>query len=907
MPLTPDEIQFRRLNDPYFGLAEELSGPSLALTKGASLAAATVEKNRRLDPAAAAADEAFDVDQHLEGRPSKANLLDVAESSFFRSRENIFDLISGFKGHPGVDRAQEIQEFADFSAGLTAEDRQRLVSDRQQKVIDSLAIGGLQGNLDAAGHAILAGPATLADSAAILGEIGLGAVITATGVGAAGSIPLFANRARKVVKGGKKLLTAIDKAKGAIGTAARSASQVSIAVADITQGNVVEFRKLHGVDPTRGEAASMFAVNLATLMVQPSIISNLFVPKFKKEIVKEIKSLGKNIVGGSNIKSIANRVVDGTRKVVSAAGAEAGQEYFQTWGEALNVSMGPEQRKTFFESVFAILTDEEKQLDAKTGAFLGFGAGGTARAAIAAPGLAVGTAIDTTKGTVKTAVKATGAVVKAAGRVAKKVADKAAFQVLSKEEVETIRSERISRKTVVDAKVADLQASVDIIEKATTIEDLRKDEEVSKRASKIIQDSELTDADLTDKKLFKQLKRDLVRPFKGDIGLLKVELETDTGVAVLKQSAKNIERKAVDAAVATVKAVAPGVKAVVESVKQFGEKTVKAVEEIRSSTALGMIEIAANAGKAEIKTILEAAKSLDKNDLDRVTAVIGQLNPDLGRQLKRAVAAKDKALKRTGLKRGEIITEETLNPIITDVAKRGSIDPGEVASVSSALNETVASNIEDLASVGKAEAALAAVEASEDFKKQQNGAMSRDNAVIVKRKLNRARARLESRPRKVVEEVVKTVKETAEKVVDAVSPVVDTVVEKVKGAVETVKEAAAEVDTVKINSTFRAVTEAVVTTLKDPKLASALADSAGDFLKQMKRFGVNTRAQFESYVKQFPELETNVEFFKQLDEAYPTDISANEVFDIVKTKAVATLQKIKDAYNELNPNPECKV
>jgi hypothetical protein len=207
MPLTTDEILQRRLSDPYFGLAEELAAPSLAATKKMSLAAAHVEKKRAIDPAQASADEAFNVDNYLEGGPQGVGLSDIAESSLYRGRENLFDFISGRTQDPGA-----VQALADVEAGVTPEDRKRLVSDPQEKVIQSLAKGG-RGYLEAIPQALAAGPATLADSAQVIPELIGGALATAFGGSGAA---VLARRGEKLFSGGKKLLKRVETAKEAL-------------------------------------------------------------------------------------------------------------------------------------------------------------------------------------------------------------------------------------------------------------------------------------------------------------------------------------------------------------------------------------------------------------------------------------------------------------------------------------------------------------------------------------------------------------------------------------------------------------------------------------------------------------------------------------------------------------------
>jgi hypothetical protein len=737
-------------------------------------------------------------------------------------------------------------------------------------------------------------------------------------------VPLLARRGKKVLSGGKKFLGKIDEArdnlaklamkeaKGAqqlkaiVGAAPRAAAQVSIATMSMTQAQINDFTNLHGVAPTREQAAGMYALTMATMMPTPGIIKNLFVPKFKQQIGKEIQNVGKNLVGGSNLKSIAARVVEGTKKVGKAGGAEAAQEYFQTWAENLNVSMGPEQRKEFFQGVLDVLGDKDKQIEALAGAYLGGGAGGGIRAGISAPAVAVGTAIDTTKGTAKTAVKIVGAGVKTTGRVIQNVANKAGLKVLSQEERNVIASEYGSRKATVDVTEDQFETAVDKVKASTTIEDVKNTlgatPPITQAAAETMAKALASLDENSTPKDLERVKHKVVAAYRGDLDLVKANLEASNVASIAKKVGKNVQTASVDAATAALEAADPGIKAIKAAVKDLPPKVQAAAAAVRSSSARGIIDLAATAGKKEVATIVEAAKGLSLDDLKRTTNVVNQIKPEIGRQLERIVKQKEKQLKRVGLKVDEIVNDETLNPIIRDVAKRAVVAAKEISQLSSAVNKVVASKIDDLVALKDTEAAVAAIEKSDSFKAQINGAMTKENLETVKRKLAAARVRLEGEAVTIKDKVVQGAKDAVKAATPVVKDAVEKVGEAVKGATETVVE---------LKPDFKQRVDLVVKVLTNPTEAKALIDTASNFVKLMQNEGIKTRAQFESFIDQVPEMRDNVPFFNAISDAYPSDINVKEIFDNLATQAVAGTKDIaaavKKAYNELNTDPACKI
>ena len=919
MALTPAEKLQRRASDPYYGLAERQSVPSLAMQKSASLAAAKVEKDRALDPAAALADEAIAMDN--------SNLIDVAQSSVYQTVENMKDFFTG-----GQRTNEEIKAQADIDAGVSDRLNQELAGE-QQAVVESLA-GMLhsadQGNyldaigqgLTAAGQSAVAAPGVLAQSANVVPEIAAGALTANVGGRA-----IFARRAKKAKEGTKKFFERVDEARDnlaknadtlnidniavrAIEGVPKAAVQMSMVNLNLTQRQNNDFRAEHGRDMNREEFATSYALNLATTLPTPSILKNLFLPDFKKQLKKEVGTLTKNIKSGSNFKQIMRRVGDGTKKITLAAGAEAGQEYFQTWAESINVQLGPKERENFWKSMLEVFGNEDNQLQALAGAFLGGGAGGTARLAITAPAVAGGATLDTAKGTAKVAAKTAIGTTKLAAKGVKRVVDAGAYKVLSQSERDVILSEHASRKEIVDNRVSELQTSINTVKSATTIDELRENAEIRKVVDAAIGDQDPSDFDTRRK--VEGLKADIISAYRGDIGLLKTELSLRTGTNFARKAAQNVGTATKSATVATMEAVDPGVKAVVDSVEKYGPKAVQAVKELRSSTARGMIEIAFNAGKAETKSILEAAKSLDLDDLQRTMATISEFNPQLAQQLKTVSEKKKRALKGAGSIINKVVNVDNLSKAITKAAELTNITADKVASISSSVNTALASTIEDIESLEKIEAVVDLIEKTDEFKKGIKGAMSRDAMVVARRDLAKARTRLEK-------EAAKAGRSTGEKVVDTAAaaaakakPVVDKAVDSVRTKLDNVQESLEKSakdkarESFKVSPTFTAVMEAVIDTLKDPKKADALADSAPDLVKQMRKAGIETRADFEVFVEEFPEININMEFYDQLTAAYPTNIALDEAVDVFQNKLVNTAKGLKKAFNKLTKK-ECHV
>lgn len=915
-----------RSNDPFRPLL------SLADQKTLLISEKLLEKQTAMAKSPVLADaEARAARAELRNtRPRESsNLIDIAQSSAMQGFSLASDFAKGFFGDEISRSTEQIRQEADEYMGVTSEARERFVDQPVQEVMDSTAkaslaldegdyLEALKQGATAALQGIKAAPGVIADSFSAAPEIVVGATATALAGGA--GVPLLAKKAKsaanifkrfeKGVKASKAKLTRGELLKEGLATLPRTAAQMSVVTATFTQRIIADWEQENGEKASLSRKAAFYVGGLATMTGQGVILKNLFIPNFKKEFIKESKAAIANVKERSHLVEVGKRVGEGLKKAFIAGGAEGGQEYVQSWVEIVGGGIGKDD--AFIEGLKRELSDADNQVEAAAGAFLGFGAGGLARAAISAPAVAAGSALDITKaaakGTAKTAIGTT----KLAGKGLAAVANQATFKVLSQEERDTIVSEDASKRVVTEEAIRKLDAAVFKVKAAKSVDDLRRDEGVSKDLDKYLENNELSEEDLDNSKAFAKAKHALARAYNAESGLIKVAQETSVQRAVAARSAKNIEAKSVKAAKDLINSVSPTAEKALAAVKDLGPKAIQAVEEIRSSTALGMIEMATNATSKQAKAIVTAAPDLSMDDLKRVTNVINESNPEIGRKLQQVVRTKDKYMKRVGLKLEEIVNDDNLNDVVRDVARRSLVLSDEVAILSTALSEIVASTIEDLDALTKTEEAVAILEKSVDFKEQLKGAMTKKQMETVKRKLKVARIRLERDSRPLKEAVIKDVKDVAAAVVPAVKSGVKAAVPAVKDAVnagvQAVKDAAET--KIEVSDKFRERVQLVGEYLDNPIESKSLLEeeSVDAFVKLMLANGIKTHKQFVAFLKEFPDLQNNVDFVRKLEALYPGPLTAVQQYDGIKTKGINILKSFQKAYSEMTKlNPECGV
>jgi hypothetical protein len=916
-----------RSNDPFRPLLSLADQKSISITeklfdKKTRMAESPVLKEQaELDAARARLRDSTTTDS--------SNLIDIAQSSAFQGAKLAYDFGKGFFSDDVSRSTEQIRQEADASTGTTQEARERFVGQPVQEVMDSTAKASLALDQDnyleaakqgliAAGQGVLAAPGVLADSFSAAPEIAAGVVATAAGGGA--GIPLLAKKAKSAknifkrfeagVKASKTKLTRGELLKEGLATLPKTAAQMSVVTSTMTQRVIADWEAENKEKASISRKAAFFAANLATMTGQGVILKNLFIPNFKKEFQKEAIAAVSHIKDTSHLRHLGKTVAEGLKKAFVAGGAEGGQEYAQSWVEIISVGIG--KNDAFLDGLTRELADADNQVEAAGSAFLGFGAGGVARAVISAPAVAAVGALDATKATVKGTAKTAAGTANLAAKGLTAIADQASFKLLSEEEQSIVSSQHAADKVVAEKSILKFEAAAFKVKAAKSVEDLRRDEGVSKAADALMDELSLNEKDLEDPKVFNKFRHKLAAKFNALADITGAKLQASTLKSIAERTAKNVKAKTVVAANKVIAAVNPTIEKARQAAKDLSTEAKQAVEELRSSSARGMIEMAAKASKKEAKAIVVAARALTMDDLKRTTNVINEINPEIGKQLEQVVRAKEKTLKRVGLKVDDIINDKTLDPIITDVAKGVKLVANEAAALTQALNKTVASTIENLVALKDTETALDVLEKSEDFKKQINGAMSRENLTEVKRKLKVARIRLEKDTRPLKDAVIKDIKDVAAATGPAVKAGVKAVVPAVKKAVnagvESVKDAVAT--KIEVTDKFREQIHFVGRVLTSETETKDImdAETIAGFVKKMRANGIKTNKQFVAFLKKFPELQNSVAFVEELQEEFPGPLVATDIYDLFKTKGMDALKSIQQAFVELNKlNPDCGV
>ena len=732
-----DEIAAEQAN-PYsdLNIQAPTRGLSLLELKQEHLAEKVLDKRDKLNPEST-------VDALTGGSDPEGSLLDMAESSLYQGAGRIHDFVgSGINKIFGTDidvdplTGLSNQELADREAGFTG--RARYNQDVEALSQSISEADSLADWLRVAGQGALLGPRALADSANTAAELAIGTIGTGgLGLAAKGvqlGSKLFrgadhisdaATAALDVKRKLDKTPSFLSRVKGGAKAVGKNASRTSLMTADLTEGMRQDYIREHGTEPPPSWYALNVPITMALNAVEFGIITRL-APKMDKGLIKEMKEAVGFMSHGQRL-SAANRIFRGIGKVVEGAGAEAGQEYLQSWHEILATKVKGDDLNAIARSVLVELGVPENRVDATLGLVLGGAAGGTARGIAIAPQTAVGVTADVAKGTVKTVAK-----------TAQKAKDKASLRILPESERQTIAEEHAVRKEVVDEKVADFEAKAKTVDEATTLDDLLQDPEIRNEVEKEQREQSLSDEDLADETNLASIKDKVSAKFKADAAVLVADLEASNIAKIAAAAGKNIKNKSVEKAKALLKDVP--VEQLVEQTKDLGKKTVAAVKELRSSTARGVVDMGLRNTKDASKVALKAAEDLEVEDLQKVIGIVGQKNEWLGRQLKKLLGRKEKAQSNFRPKKN-LQNKDNLNKAVAQLAEDGKL-PESQTEQTAAINElinTVHDNFEDLESVETVEKALDIVEKSGSTK------ISKKNLEIYRNKLE-AQAQKNGRP-----------------------------------------------------------------------------------------------------------------------------------------------------------------
>ena len=870
-------------NDPYAPQPiPEVPVMSLAQQKKASLFSKALDKQAKLDPQSAIT--AFDRLNANAGRSD--SLANFALSSLGRAGGNLYDaggtaINSIFGTDINVSREDGLsdQANADQFGGLSLAARKQLTDDQ-----DAVGLAIKENRWgDALTGAAGAGFRTAADSAGSFAEIAAGTALTALAPPVAGILGggLLAKKAINTVDAVKDVKNRVDKldnvadattdvagaaqtvtkataavdkvadaaeavedvastAKSAsilskslslAGKGVKSASQVSLVTADIVQQQREEYFDKYGEYPTPQRVAGMTALTLATTMAYPSIIKNLFIPKLrgaggknlKEALVNETKALIK-YAKASTIGNIGRRVVDTTLKVAAAGGAEAVQEYAQTWAGIIGENVGRDEATSMLTSLFNEFAKQENIDETITSAFLGGAAGSATRGGIAAPSLAIGSTVDVVKGT----VRYTG------DKAAKQVA-KAKFSNLSPQKQKQLKDDFRIASAKHDEVVADRKEKLRTLNKTHTFESI--EDEALRKA---FYDVANPNADLTDPATFKRAKALVKQVYNSDMDVSELALQ---------------KNKYWDLAEAHVSAVADKININVPKLKQrlriLTKKTKRELANLPYSRTAGLLDRAADHAQELTK---EAAIALEKeavlysvDQLRKTADFLREDMPQTSALLERSANKIEQTEIKAGLRRAELKNYDALTFEVKDVAKRGKISSSPI-SVGTSIQEDSRATLESVEAVNTLSDALKVYKDTPLFKEQRKGSLSVEEVATIEKSLK-------ARSKELEESVPQRVRRSADKVVGSTGRGVDWAAGVTSEAVEfAAKGVESLIDTFLTPPTdTKASTEAETTTeVKDP-------DSK-------KKYVVTYNATVAQFVKGFNEERLKINALKTPEE-----------------------------------------
>lgn len=911
-------------NDPYRPLFGSLSDQkSLALAEKYKQKKATLEPSQVREPTG------LDLQGDDQESSYVGDLTRAAGASLLGAGGSLADFgrnVSNRALDTNFDDSQATgwsnPDVADAATGVPEAYRQNVEQGQQQVMSDVV-----EGNYgDAALSAAKIAIPTAVDSVSSLVELGVGALATAAGGAGA---PVLAKKAVDVFSTGKKIKKSYDKAKalkeatrlgklvrGLPAATAKTAGQASILAADMTQQTAATFEETNPGEKMSDERlATSFLGNLATSMIEPALITNLFIPNFKKEIGKEIMGAAKNLGKGSNFVNIGKRVGDSAAKLFAAGAGEAGQEYLQTWWESLVTEISPEEADNLRQAVLSKFSDKDLQNKAIVGGILGGAAGGATRGAISVPADVAGAGLDLTKATGKGAVKVAVGTANIAGKVAQHYGNKAGMKLLSPEEQARVAEDYETRNEIFKEKVAEIDGYVKTVNETGSFADLVANPDLADVANMAQEDLNMTDAELAKPKNFAKLKDKITRRFKAAEVQLDIELKATTVGQVGKQAGQNIAKgtKKVVKDVVESEQVAK----VVKGVEAYGTAAIEAVQDVRSSTGLGVIELGLEGTKESSRKAYMKAKKANLRDIQKAVVALEGPNKPLSKQLESLVKQKKRFQGKLGITSDDLVTDVNLSPVLKAVNVEGKISEKDANSVASAIKTAIAGRISDKASLAKIKNAVAIYKDTAHYKDKMPGHIRPNNMKVLERTLANTEKRL---GRELTEEnlgealdktvegigkaskkfrkatkrasvktqrafrdikesdTAKTITDAAGKVVDAVEEFAEDTADKIDAKIATNAEIANNRQKLGDNL------EKIAPLLDDPATAIGVAENMPAIVQAMVNAGVDTQAKLDGLIKEYEFLGQDPTFRAKLQSQFDETTQTAKETDVVMTQ-----------------------
>lgn len=443
-----------------------------------------------------------------------SNLVDATQASFYKTGQSFGelgrDITSGLAGFMGFQDSAEYLDDINFKSD--AEVNQAVGYDptaTQQKmkaVSDAYDEGDILGT---AGAAIKAVPNVLADSAGdlatlMLGGEGLFAKFAAKGNTANKALKAEQLAIKKAAKAdiattkagtGYRMQTLKDSLEARKALGAKILANEDKAKVLTTLDNLIRINKStlglgaaytnqqlnerkannNGESADVLTAAGAMAANTVLFGLEFNIIKKVGLSA-AKDVVEDLTVNTARAALTGQSKNLAKAIAENTTKIAGAAGAEAAQEYAQTWTQILTEKADTAK----FGSFDDVVSNKDNQKEANMGAILGAASGGSLRAAP----MAVTTPI-------KATAKAGNKVIKKTVDYGAKKATEASYNMLSVDEREQLKAQFDAENETIAKNTATREAQIKKISTATTIDELRNlgDNRVDETINNILEKS----------------------------------------------------------------------------------------------------------------------------------------------------------------------------------------------------------------------------------------------------------------------------------------------------------------------------------------------------------------------------------------------------------------------------------
>lgn len=678
---------------------------------------------------------------------------------------------------------------ADKMAGISFDQRENS-NQELQGVMDTYVEDGLASAL---WEAIPQAGGVIADSASSLVELGAGAAATAFG-GAGAAV--LARRAQKTYETISKIKDSYDKAKEAnravkaaaslTSKAVSESSKASLLTADIVQQTKVEYEQETGEKMSPERLAGTTLVTMATTVFQPGFVTKFYLPKSKGFVGKtvkekydnEMKQMAKYLDQGT-LKAVANRVGAGLGAVFKAGGAEAAQEYAQTWAGILSVKMDPEEAGGLIASAYEEFGDKDNQNEAAIAGILGTVAGGGIRAASAVPTTAAGAVADV-------GVSVGNKIVRGSYNSAR--------DRLSSEDQEADIEERKNIRAAAEEVRKESGRKVEIVGEAKTYSD------ITDEAVKADMTARAEGRDLSDPKVFKAVSNSLLSKYRADSKIALTKEKAENAYVTGKKVARNISEGVVDTLNLTdedIQKMKDYVASTAEATRGMGKAFVNEIKNFESSATIGIAKAAVDyisettksgveaAGKNEsVKKSLESLRAqLDKtNSVSAARSLADSLEtntPDNSKNVVKEIRSwadkRERDQLKTNRKNDSYVGFKNLGENVKAASQKGAevVNP---RALSIEISEAIKGSIEDLETLQSLENAFENYKSTE-FSKTGKDAIGEAAKKNIARKLARVRSQLESKADSSVKAKAKSATDStvkaAGKAADWAKPAVD--------------------------------------------------------------------------------------------------------------------------------------